>query len=112
MSIQFHLLLSQVRRINNFNYRYTRNSTGSNDLIRLETESSGLRFAIQGFNTQDKISIPLIIYYVGLCFVFLSILPYIIDILILIVHPNRTNIHDDKFILLNKHYRPMKAKAS
>jgi len=76
---------------------------GSVPLIRTKSSTTGIRFIVQGFNTQEEINYPVIGYYVGLWMIFLSILPYIWDFIILVAHPDSETIYDRK-------YRVYKAK--
>ena len=94
----------------NENFEYMRNSTGTNELIRIQKISTGLRFVIRGFNAKEKTSIITIVYYVGIAFLLLEMLPYLMDFLILLIHPKADEIRDHKYTYLNKEYRPIKPK--
>mmetsp|Transcript_21060 Transcript_21060/g.18680 ORF Transcript_21060/g.18680 Transcript_21060/m.18680 type:complete len:104 (+) Transcript_21060:271-582(+) len=103
-----------MRLIFNVGYQYMRNaseadapdSSGNIDistapLIRTRTSTTGFRFVIQGFRYAKLFNIN----YAGMVFVFLAFLPYIFDFIILLIHPNSTQIHDKK-------YRQLKEKEN
>lgn len=95
-----------MRLIFNQDYQYFRNVIGQpeaqgapvniNDypLMRVRSTMAGLRLVIQGWNTHDKLLFGVIMFNIGMCFIFLAGLPMIFNFFIFQFHPNRQNIKD------------------
>lgn len=77
-------------------------------LIRIKTSTRGLRIVVQGWNTYDKNNYALVVYYIGILFIFLAYLHYVFDWVIKLVHPDRKKIIDKVDTTLNKRFKPIK----
>lgn len=90
-------------------FEYMRNNTGSNELIRIWYQTTGMRLIIKGYNIQSKTSPMLILLHAGMIFVFVGLIPYIFDFCLLWWHPNK-KIKNEKYIYIDENYRPQKLK--
>jgi hypothetical protein len=95
----------------NVRYDYMRNTTGSNELIRMEYINTGIRLVVRGFNTQKKLSYIVILYYIALAAICMFLLlPSIYDPIVMALHPRGREIRDTKYLNLNEKFKPIKDK--